>query len=77
MKGQFREIRPGEVFYRYGSQKIHFVGAVQGLDEKVYIFWEYLKHKKRRLYSALAEWELEILWEYLWKTRTKTKKIIY
>ena len=76
MRGQFREPRPGEVFYRFGVEKIHFVGAVQGLDEKVYIFWEYLKHKKRRLYSALAEWELEILWEYLWKAKTR-RKLIY
>jgi hypothetical protein len=76
MKGQLREIRPGEVFYLYGSQKIHFVGAVQGLDEKVYIFWEYNKYKKRRLYSAFVEWELEILWEYLWKTKTR-RKLIY
>ena len=76
MKGQLREIRPGEVFYRFGSQKIHFVGAVQGLDEKVYIFWEYNKYKRRRFYSALAEWELEIEWKYLWKTKTR-RKLIY
>ena len=79
MISQFREIKPGEVFYRYGRDKIHFIGAVQDPDtgDRVFVFWEYLRHKQRRLYTALAEWELEILWKYLWKTRTIRKKLIY
>lgn len=74
MKGKFREPKQGEIFYRYGTEKVHFVGVAQG-DIKVYVFWGWNRYKQRRYYYAFPQWEMEMEWEYLWKTRTRTKLI--
>ena len=75
MEGDFKEIKPGEVFYCF-NEKLHFVGSVKGTDEEVYVFWGWNRYKSRRYYEAYPEWEMEIKWEYFRKTKEK-RKLIY
>lgn len=67
MKGKLREIKPGEVFYRFG-EKVHFIG-VASHDVDVFVFWGWNKWKKRRYYLVIPSAIMEIEWQYLEKKK--------
>jgi hypothetical protein len=66
MNGPLRPIKPGEEFYLH-HEKTHCVGVVTTGDEPVHVFWEWAKHRKRRMYRAVPEWQLEVQWEFMKK----------
>lgn len=70
MKREIRQIKPGEIFYLFGD-KIHYVGCLTTGEEPIHIFWTFGRYKRRRFYKAVPQWELEIEWEYMRKTRKK------
>ena len=67
MKGKLREIRPGEVFYRFGD-KVHFIG-IASHNEDVFVFWSWNKWKNKKYYLAIPARIMEIEWRFLEKKK--------
>ncbi len=66
-----RQLRPGEVVYFLGRQKMHYIGAAESAEDKVHVFWVWNKYKHRRDYETTPDKVLEFEFKYWSKTRTK------
>ncbi len=66
------ELKPGCIFYMYGT-KYHFVGLAS-YDETVVVYWCWNKWKRRRAYIAQPLWAFEISAEGITKTKRRLRK---
>ena len=69
MKGEYKQPRPGEVFY-YLDSKLHYIGCAESEEDKVHVLWGWNEWKKRRYYEVYKDEVFKIFWS---KFLTKNK----